>query len=646
MHRLIIVSLLIALISVRIAASAAAEQVKATPEVLTPTYNEHWNIPIVALHGATVRVWKDNANKFAMSPYNLPDWKKYSQDLQQACAGKSDGTSEEIYLEVELDSDAVRKEVVRYMNEKGFAKDLDFASLAAYPFAILRFSTGAAFDDDVLSVTVRGRLPLSLQGATASELIGINYDFYGRQAVRIVDTCANLARILKYRDFQVQMFAPHTNIRADTMRVALRDIRNHEAIKSLFVDETLQGSKRLIHKSTGGSAGINLGFASWGKSKSTSATYPIDDRRRAVTGSLLSGVVDEVSRSVHATYKKELTTASVTPDILFKTLMELVTKRAEKDEVQFHKINDSQWELTSKTATWLLDQPGVAELIQAKTDADTELKKKSEFKYGEIEGKDEKEAKFKWLQDVQWKTDGPTPIPVSANVLIVDENALSYDDVATWEELQVTYGDALVVINVTQVNEGSTENERAFKAGFNLAAQYYRGPPRQMLPMPFRLYPDYGKPRPFVPGIVCPNLKASVDQAMAEIAKNSPYSNFANVDAYVATLKKFVEQLGCSVYQPPPSGGFVPAPPDLLLWADECFVDSRWLWWMNAHMNEIGVRLKGGEACGSRANFPMPEPWPDMIANPDSDIWSKPDWAKRPFFRVPGMPMQPVLPGS
>lgn len=642
MDRLVL-ALIVACLVVRFPSAAAAEKVKAAPEVLTPTYNEHWNIPIAALHGATVRVWKDNANKFALSPYSLPDWKKFEHDLKQACGGKIDGSSVETYLEVELDSDTVRKEVVRYLNEKGFAKDLDFASLAAYPFAILRFSTGAAFEDDALSSTVRGRLPLSLQSATASELIGINYDFYGKQSVRIVDTCSNLLRLVRFRDFQIQMFAPHSSIRANTMRIALREIRNHEIIKNLFIDQTLQGSKRLIHKSTGGSAGINLGFASWGKSKSTSSTYPIDDRRRAVTGSLLSGVVDEVSRSVHATYKKELTTASVTPDVLFKTLLELVTKRAENDEVQFRKINDSQWELTSKTSTWLLDQPGVAELIQAKSEADNELKKKTEFKYGEIEGKDEKEAKFKWLQDVQWKTDGPTPIPVSANVLIVDENALSYDDVTTWEELQVTYGDGLVVINVAQIGEGSSESERAFKAGFNLAAQYYRGPPRQMLPMPFRLSPDYSKPRPFVPGIICPNLKASVDQAMVEIGKNAPHVSFANADAYVAALKKFVEQLGCNVYQPPPTtGGFILPPPNMLLWADECFVDSRWYWWMNAHFNEIGARLNGGVACGYKADFPMPEPWPDMIATPEADIWSKSDWAQRPFFRVPGMSLQPV----
>jgi hypothetical protein len=597
------------------------QPLKSGQQVLVTTYNDHWNIPIAAFQTKTVRVWKDTRDKFVLQPYLRPDWNKASKDFESVCAGKNDNDLVEISVEAELDSSSVIAEVVRYLNSRGIANDLDFAALGAYPWSVMKFVTGGAAASDNVPVTVRQRLPVGLESTAPNELIGVNYSFYGVQQIPLIDTCSQLRAIVKRKDLQAQMFALFNEVKVNVMSVALREFKNQQAVRDLFVDQSLSGSKRLMWTSKASSTGINLGFASWGRSKVSGSVSPIDDRRRAVSSSLLSDVVAEASRSLSAKYVTELKSASIDASTLFKTLMDIVTSRSKEEIGQFNKVSDNQWEFSTSEITWLLDQSAVAELIQAKIEMDSATKEDTKAAYQGAEASEKKEATFKVNQDVQWKTDGPTPIPVSAKIRIVDENSLSYDDVASWEEAQVSAREGILVISVDHIDAPDATYTGAFRDGFRQASLHYLGPPKETLPMPRRLWPDYSQPRPYVPLIQCEDNTSAIARANVEVEKETPPTGFKNANAFVAAIGEFVKQVGCKPFETTASSVTLANfdATTVLVWADQCFITVAWDAWFRVHLTEIGARYLPGAGCADRPIFPLAEPLLHQIG-PSADV--------------------------
>jgi hypothetical protein len=581
------------------------------------TFSKNWQVPITAFEGRGVRVWQDSSTRYVIEPYLIPDWAKFDSDLAAKCAAKSDTDRATVRLSVEMDSPSVVSEVTAYLRK--LRQDVDASEIGGYPFLMLTFYTGGSDANDELPRTVRHRLPLGVESSTSTDNLSINYALLDTQQVPLTDTCGVLRSIRETSDLQASMFAPYDEVKSNTMRVVLKNFRSQEAVRDLMESQTLEGQKKLLWSSKSKKTGFNLGPLSTGSTGTSGSTTPLDTRRRIVSSSLLSDVVEEASRSIEGRYVVRLKSAKIDAKTIYDTLWGLVEKRSAADTLYFEKQADDRWKVYTQHESWLLDQPAVQELIQAKVDSDATTNREVEGSYGEAKGKEKHESTFKVVTDVQWKTEGTTPIPVSAKIRYVDGATFNYEDVASWEEAEVTEGQGLQTITITSMDRQSNAYTSGFRDGFKRANLERRAPERVVIPTPYSMFPNFAKPLPFVPMMRCEKPKEASEAAgkllesykhLTGAFKNEP----AFMKAYADAFTDFASKIGCMQVTSLPLNAPLPGPDESVIWHYGCFINMRFSTWYMRRLIEIGGVPQSAAACfNAIPDIPVFEPPASLI---------------------------------
>lgn len=598
-------------------AASAPNPVGSQREPIT-TFSKHWQVPIPAFNGQTVRVWRDTNNRYVIEPYLIADWQKFESDVGEKCSADLERVT--VRLLVQMDSLSVVNAAAGYLKSNNLAS-IDPSEISAYPFLTMTFYTGGADANDNLSREARHRLPLGVDDAASTDNLSINYSFLGTIPVPLTDSCTNLKLISEGHDLQASMFAPFNSVKSNSMRIVLRDFRRQDAIRDLLESQTLEGEKKLLWSSKSRKKGINFGPIGYGSTSTSGGITPMDTRRRIVSSSLLAETVEEASRSIHGQYVTQLSTASIDATTIYNSLMRLVEDRSKASTLFFEKQADNKWKLYTEHEQWLLDQPAVQELIQAKIDSDTSSQRDTEASRGDAKASEKLGSTFKVLQDVQWKTEGATPLPVSARIRYVDETTFSYEDVASWEEAQVREEQGLQTIPITAIDAQSNAYSNGFRDGFKKATLIRRPPKRIAVIHPHWMQPDYSRPAPFIPPMACDKPEEAVEKAkpLQETAYKHLTGRFPNAAAFdqalVAAHTDYASKLGCTQLQSP----FQFNDPafrgkTLMIWNLACFINAEWSTWYAGRMFEVGREPNSGTPCFTQIpELVLLEPPPDWI---------------------------------
>ena len=415
-----------------------------------------------ALGGESIAVFYDRAGnnldlaklgrvRFFVLPYFFPKFSNFSDEVSAACkisdtdAETSDTTIHhvagynieaaeivEVPLNFEVASGVVNKQIVDALNrEFGIStatKKITRGQLHPYPFSSLHVVAGMRRHAPDRPMQELYRFPV-IPEILASDIIQSRAVSFptriATDSVIVSGSCSSLTDAAYYRDLWAYVLTPFDRVTRNSAEIVYSAFFNSQGFLDILSDETQTGGVSTARTTEGKGFVLNFGIGGASADNSQSNVRAVDNRRRAVSGDILSNAALKFGASAYSRIitedpkaKNQFTQAEIA-----NRALQLVNGLANTVTVELKRLDDGRTGYLVGATTRYLGTANEKILLTGNSAPDQSASSETSFVVPEGgTTKVTKGFKHKDARGVSWQHDGTKWVPTSIDLKVVSRN--------------------------------------------------------------------------------------------------------------------------------------------------------------------------------------------------------------------------------
>ncbi|MDG2517364.1 hypothetical protein [Lysobacter soli] len=399
----------------------------------------------------TILCSAESETKPFVAPYLRVDWEAAQASLDQLCKGGMESKHPvRLPIRLEMMAPAVIDEAEQELVVNRFFGDRAQKKLYPYPYSGIAIKTAIATDTPRIVYTYPA---------------GWKIDSDSRRAIPVIfptdlppfvlnETCSRLSSIIDTKDLHGELYFNYVTILRNSFSANIRQYIDSRYYSDIFRKQEAGGGVSVTTSGKSSGGGINLGFASYGRGKSSGTTTTIDSRHRYTTENVIADSVEEFTSSLNANAWVEFSGGTISKKDFMDLLVAGLLKDARDVEhaVRIEKngtitLIEGELEATlgvEQTNLIMETKPGVY---------DASGKDQAKVTIGAYGGEEshERTVKIGLGPEVKWRRDGQTWVPHSVKLKAISEVSASTAKDLLLSEARATYGTGYATIPLQDI---------------------------------------------------------------------------------------------------------------------------------------------------------------------------------------------------